>query len=428
MEDDIILMSEALATKGKVIEFKHNSVYSALELSSMAEVSSLIATAVKNDVNIIRNEMMPIAKSIVTKVEKLLSDNKLESELSKYKITENSLPEILTYLKDENYLRPVTDIMLPIASVVIPEPKGLVKDAVKFDNAALNAFLKPMLTTREDSDILNIWNMYLSNISDRNDNISRLGVTAYNNLEDIIILFAMVDALKAERPEGVTASEGVYQEVIEALYTKISNVLVSNIEKHDLAIQTQSLIVRVRENELVINAEIYDKFLENNTSEVLLGLLLSGEAKEFMSPDAIVGDADRYKTIWDNAVKRDQFKRASQEVSRYKIAYDIALTEVIREIPETLVNELTVTLATSRPMLEALLQKTTGDDILALEKTATSIVGNIIFIRSNFNVFTGYMTRYFNINASLKPEEAATMAIVDMVLDYLTEQFVIVGN
>jgi len=430
MDNVIKLIAEALANRNKLIEFKHNSVYSALEInpssSNLSDVSVMIAGMVKNEIGKIRNLMIPVAKTFISKTEKVLSDSPLPNSLLEYKITERKIPEILQYLKDNGLLPNVArQIELPSAVLVIPEPKGVIKDAIQFNNEVLNIMLKTILVQYTDEMLLNIWAKYLGNISSTNDNINRITLGDYNTLDDLIVLFAMVQKIKIDRPDGVSAPEGTYITVMDLLYSKISNALLSVIENFKSSTDLNKLVIKARPKELIVNGDLLDTFLVNNTMDVLLGLLLSGDAKDYMDMSDISGGAEKYTGIWDHANKLEQLKRASQEVSRYKAAYDMVLTDIINNIPEELHDDLTCLPRNSIEMLRLVIDRRAGDEVLNISKMSMEIVGKIVFGNSNFGRFTTYMMRYSELNTKLTPEEAATMATIDMVLDYLTDQFTV---
>lgn len=427
MYNKLKTMAEQLATNGKIIQFSHNSVFTAMkELNNGNEMAGRIAGQLGNEIGQIRNIFLPVVKEFSAAVNKKLNDTKQPSALTKYQVVERRLPSILTELQNKKFIvAKRKPIQIPTSSLIIPCPTEDVAKQATFKNTVLDTMLEEILATFDNKALSKLWERFLGNVSGTNDNISMLPYRTLENLNETIILMAIVYNLKGEKPAGVRISDSNYKSTMNDFYNEIANNIASAIDKFDVTTKINKLVLGTKDEfTIVVNAEVYDKFIETNTVETLLGLLLSGKANEVTNLDAISAEAGKYTNLWETAVKREQIRESQQQVRRFKTAYVLVIPSIVAELSEAAKKFSECDEKTIAKETEDLLNSFDfNSSISNIDFVSRHIIGKLVFTNTNLFRFLNYMDEYGKVNPKITSDEAATMASLDIIIDYLSLQF-----
>lgn len=425
MIEIIKLIAEGLAAQGKIVRFKPNSVFAGLELSPGLEnrnqIAEKVATMVSNEISLIRNKFIPFSKEYIELIEKSLAETQSVSDLKQYKIIEKKIPELLSKLMDNGKVTKLSDsIELPVGNLSIPFPEAV--SEIKLENSVEDKLLKSILNKYTEDELKEIWDRYLGNISGSNDNISRLSFRAVEDMDLVLVIYAMINSVKDTRPKGVRINESKYVEIMSYFNAYVVNALNNSAEKFMLFEKYDKLVIGYEGKELIVCEKVYDKYLENNPMEALLGMLYSGKAERGLTLEHVISEKDTYLESWNNAVKLDEVKTATREINRYKAVYSIALTELMKEVPSDVAKYVEINESNAHELVNIFLNGSSEKVILDINNTAISIISEIVFTNTNMKRFISYMKNYSNANSKLKPEDAATMSGIDFIIDYYLEQ------
>jgi hypothetical protein len=433
MNEIIAMIAAALAKNGQVIGVSGNSIFSAIELGDGSEqdlnvMANKIATKINNELIFIKGKMLPLMGDYVEVINKKLSEFKMPSELSKFKIVEVTIPDLFYELKDTNVItskRPVG--ALPIASVIVPTPKiDEVRSFFKHPVARLDALVEEVLVKYTNEDLIKVWDKYLLNVSQSNTNIENISYGIMGKLDELVMLYAVVSNIKNSRPAGVRVSEDTYKNVMEQFNLELLNYISIAIEEKAKIKNIKKLVIAKRSDyELLVEKELYDNFIKDgNSPEVLLGMLLSGEITfEKMLVNSIIENAVRYKSAWEKKVKLNAVEAKSREIDKFKATYSITLKALYEEvIPSDLKDYVKVDLATAEKALLELYKELKESEIVDVDVMAKDILGLIVFSNTNFYAFTNYMLEHTKLHSGISSKEAASLAMVDLILDYLLQQ------
>jgi len=425
--------AEALAKKGKRITFNHNSIFSAMEMSNNAEDKSLlinqIAMGTNNRLNIIKNVIMPYVKRYKELVNAKVATIDVVSNLAKYQIVEQSVPDIIDELKSKNIVDSrVTNIDIGVTSLIVPAPVEDIKSFATFNNPVLNQMLSPYLTDMSDDYITTLWNKVLGSISNSNQAIISLSNDSVSKLGDILVLFAIVTNIKKAKQVGVRVSEGTYLTTMDLLHKHLSDILNRVNDRIKLDEKYDKLVIGVKDTVITVNSNVYDKFLEKNTPEVILGLLYSGDADTVKTLEAVTVDAEKYSNVWDGAIKRENFRQMSEGPVRYRTIYSLCLDELYSEFDAdaSIGPYVKYALPSAKRALEEDMNhrsnKYQPERLLDVDYMVRELCGDVIFKDTMLDSFLDSMYTYHNLNNKLTVEELNTMSTIDMIVDYLFSQ------
>lgn len=432
MNESLKIIADELASKNKVVSFKQNSLFDAIELGShdeklLSELSKKIALGVGNDLSLIRDKMIPLMQEYVAYLDEKLLRTKELSETALFNVIEVSIPDIVKEMQDKNIINPKrATVELPVTQINIPVPSAdTIRDVFKHKINSINVYANNILSNYDNEALAVIWEKYFTNVSRSNSNIDNLyyGSTGFNEL---VIVFLALSNLREERVAKVSVSESVYKDIINRLYSEVLNIIAIKIEKHNNEIKTNKL-VKTFENDytIVVNAEVYDVFIDGGGSpEVLFGLILN-------KPQNVTGlirsnielNQDDYLKSWNNKVKVSRMNNKFGELKKYKTLYSISLKHLFEVLlPSDLEELVKINLPEAEIALDEILKREPIDEIMDTRYMAKEVLEHILFPDTNFERFTNYMLEYKKLDPQLTPKEAASFASVDMIMDYLLQQ------
>jgi len=430
MHNIIKLMAEELASNNKVIEFKDNSVFGIYDMPNYTHedintVSMKIGNGLVNDLVKIREQYRPIMKDYINIVKTKVSEMGEPDPASRYSIVELKLPMFIQEMKKQGQLPAKrASVEMPMSNLIIDLPIDDIMDLLKLPNTILNSYLQDIVVKYTKDEIKSIVDKYLLNVSNTNETIDMMNVRVNSNSDEVIMMFVIADNLLNNQPSSVRLSTGKYKSIMSVLVSELINTMSILDNNITTGAALKRLVLSIKdEYTIVVNGLLYEEFLKEHSSEVILGMLVNGASGlNDTRMDNIVINKDKYQSAWDRKIKLDIVNASRNKNKSYRIAYELGLKELLKHIPDNLNDVLYTNINTYSDDVIKLLEDTDRSDITNVEKIAREVVGNILFPTTNFYKFTGYMMEYKQDNPSITPEEAATLAGIDMVVDYVLQQ------
>lgn len=436
MLDFSLIAAEALAAKGKRITFKHNSVFSGMELGGNQEDTSLIinqiAMGTTNRINILKNTIMPYVKVYKGLVNAKLATVEVTSKLSKYGIIEQDTPEIIAELIAKNVMTPtVTNVDIGVTSVIVPAPLEDIKSYVSFKNPTLDTMLVSYISKFTDDDLTMLWNKALGSISTSNDYLNSLNHNSISKIDSVLALFAIVTNIKNTKQVGVRVSEGSYLTTMDLLHKYLSDILNRVNDKINLNEKFDKLVLGTTDTTITVHSKLYDTFLESSTSDVILGLLYSGDADKVTTTTDVISNKDKYASVWDNAIKRENFRQMAEAPAKYRMVYSLCLDDLYKQLDsdDSISDYVTYALVSAKRKLEVTLNEKsseyTAERLLDVDYMSREICGEVIFANTMLDQYLDSMYAYHETNNKLTVAELTTMSSIDMIIEYLFSQITI---
>lgn len=382
------------------------------------------------EVNVFKNTYNSTMFNFIEKVKGYVEAGKEIDLASKYSIFEVNNPELLKILKENNYFKDVNDFEeLDVASLIIPAPTDI-KQYLYSQNTIIASELE-LLKTRVDEEFLkNTWNSIFTNLSSSNNDLDYFYYGGINKLDSIIAAMGMVDYII---------------EHCEVGDTRITNSQISNVKKfkynlfvslsrmsneYDRNSDTGLLITDVKTLpngvvSLFVDETNYNKFLtEGGTVETLLGFFLT----KFISPTnhtniytSILEDKERYISQFTEAVKSDKIRIAVQANDKVRTYYSIALSEMFREMSNEITELYVPDVNVAEAVLDDIIINKTRTEQLDIDTVAYELFSNIAVL-PNYKKYMSTMADISKSNPELDPKECASLAFVDMVINFVLDQ------
>jgi len=430
MNEIVKLIASELAAKGKVVEPTANSVMRLLNTHTAEEVNILankIADKVGVEIGLYRNVFMPVYVSYIEAVNKVLESKKPKNPIHDYKVTVVDIPDYVKHLMSKGTIHAnATYVELPVSNVIIPAPKENIRSYFKVASTSEQTYVDELLSIYSDDDLRNIWEKYLLNVSGSNDNIANLPYTDLSNMNDVALLFTLVSNIKTNIPDGVSVNEGTYSKVMRNFYNALVADLAILTRTFNDYVKSKRLVIKLTDTEVKVVKPIYNVFLKEQRVEVLLGLLITGpkNINSLLLNDILV-NANNYLNAWEQKVRLTNISMKLEHKNSYKLAYKFAIPLLMEEIADSAKKYVSGTVTELELDVEEYLNTLDSDGVMEIEEVAAFVVPNIVMEESNFYEFLTSMIEYKELDDKLSNKEAASLATLDLIVDYITQQLLV---
>lgn len=434
MENTIKLIAEQLLSKNKIIKSKTNSIFEGIDLyhgdeDAVQEISREIAVKLGNEVDLFKNKLLPLMKEINDLVTKKLAAGEVPTDTSKYKVIEYDLPVVVSKLKltglVEKFREPKR---LQDEVLYIPAPAKLdIFKYLELDNPDSTNALQVIAGKYSDEQLLEFWEKYLSNISNKNNFINIALTNPVANIETILILFAITYNLAKAKPSEVDAKDDKYFGIINYFNGELANYIAMADVAFDNGRKNGKLVIGFDDDGYTIKVDekIYQSFIDEGYSpEVLFGLACSNMKSDvaFLFYDKIKEASSVLLENWNKKVRIEQYTESINNIQRHRTVYSVLLPDIYNLVPEDLKEILNVTEEEAMNKLIYKLNTEKESEIVDTLYMSREIVGYCLFEQTGFHRFTRYMMEIEKMNPEFNASEIANFATVQLLLEYLTDQ------
>lgn len=428
LNEVINIIAKEISARHQIISSTENSVFSVLE-SNPQELKNIIgplATKINNELILVKNKLRPLMIDIANDIETKLSEVQSQSDILKYKIVTVNYPSVLDELSELRLIHPRRDPLdIGVSNVSIPVPPvETIKNYFKHENSSINTFLNSIIVDLKEDGLVQLWDKYLTSVSNTNVNISSLGLNVQDKINELLLLHTALTNLIKEY-DG--SNDNHTTEILRLFQSEVGNYLTIAKEVILQNRQTNKLIVSVKDGTVAVDEFLYNKYIEEgHTPEALLGIAVKGKLDIADSLyNSIVEKEQEYVSIWSAKIKLESFAEANNAVSRTKVVYDIILRNLFVpeiSIPKDLLEYLEVSYQDAKANLDKILDTESTSNILDYNYMARRIVGDVLFPNTNFSIFSSHIIEYCKLNQDITPQDAATFASLDFILDFLLVQ------
>lgn len=429
MNNALELIAQELTNRNLFLNVYDKSIFKAMDQNSNDTniICKSLANKINNELILVKNKLRPFMNEIAKDIETKLNETDVESEINKYSIVTVSIPAIVEELELLGLLKKSREpLSIGTSTVSLPTPaKENIRGYFVHSNSSANISVEKILANYTDDQLLTLWDKYLSNISSTNENIKSLGFKVVDRIEEFLLLQTLLSNVIKENNEDTTKVE-----MLQLLQNEVSNFL--SIAKENILTNREAgkLIMKLEGTVAHVDNELYNKFItEGNTPEIILGYIVKGDSDLSASLyNNIIANKDEYLKLWNSKVQMASFSEANNNMKRYRTVYDIILTNLYKDgIPNDLLELAVDNYADAKARLDQVLATYTTEQILDYNLVARDIVGEVIFPETNFSHFARSITSFSKLNPNITPQDAATVASLDFIIDFLLQQ-VYVGD
>lgn len=427
-------LATVITEKGYRIGYSQNSVLNALgEYSSgdeFNEVAGLIAGKVTNEIAIYRNTMQPIYKGIINFVEDKLKERKIVTPYDRYQLEIVRLPELFKVFEERNALNVEESTQLSLTPINVPIPsKENIKSVFKTGLSSIDDAAVEVLGTVTDEELLVIFNKYFINISTTNTNISSISTTiAKYDYKTLAILLLGTFAFKNKVPEDVTITAEAFKRELDIYHKLICKTVASAIKAYSIINNNDTLILAIKEGKVFVNYLTFEKFTkEGNSIDIIYGMAATSETAQMVSKTDVIAKAPGYIAKWKTVLSLDKFAKTAEDRKANILLYELAIRDVYSKLTDDakeLLGEIQLTDTLND--FSVYVEKVESDKLCNVERVSAYIVGCLMYPNTNWYKFNKYINKYLNMSDDLDASEAAAMATVNLVYDWLIDQMTVV--
>jgi hypothetical protein len=431
------LIADAITAQSKIVTFKPNSIFAALELVNSEEelnaITAAIANKITNNIALLRNKIIPVMNEFIEVVKIKLAETKIADPYSNYNIIELSVPEVVDELRDAKILLTKRQAKeLPIAAISIPTPKiEDIKGYFKHSINSINIYIKSIIDKYTNDDLILIWEKYLSNVSKTNNNIASIVYSPELKLNELIALYTVVNNIKEEKPVTVPIEDNNYKNIMTMFMHEILNAIAIAVNNIEMYKNTSKLVLDINSNNsgitITVLKELYSTYISEGYSvDSLFGLIqVEKDFSDYSiyTINSIRVKADIYAQEWNKRIKLDKIARIPADIERQKVVYILTLNTLYDHIiPGDLTEYLAYDKINANRKLEEYFKTIPGSELYNIDEISRYILSNIVFAKTNFKEFTAAMYEYMKLHPGMDANEAASVAVLDLVMYYLLEQ------
>lgn len=440
LEESVKLIGQELANNSKAISFANNSILNVVdngiveEATSEKEVSlgqeyvNRLATVVTNSVSYYKNKLIPFLLEYREGVNKIALNKLGQVVINDIEVEQISISSLVTELLDKEIIGQSSSLVeLPINMLSISLPEDP-KQYIKSDSPVLDKYLQDLLEEKEydENKIAGLWEKYLLNVSNSNDTISNLRYNVPVNIDELTILFMLVRNIKDNAPVTVGTGITSYSKAMNEFYTKLRNDLTYAVENIKKETSKNRVVFKIVDKTVYVNKPIFNKYLKDNDIEGILGLAVSVDGNKLLNYylDNLIAMSNSYTSEWE---KYTRLKKLSiNETSIYRNAYAFALKELYTDTDDEVMSKLKYQelLKAETEVLEHVKRMALAD-LKDVNKTTIVLMLELLEDDNNFGMYINSIYNYNKTLDNLQPNQAASLATLDLILEYLLQQIVV---
>lgn len=377
-------------------------------------IADKIAGSVITETNFYKNKIHPIASNIIEKLNKYIEDSKIQTTgAENFSISMVNMPEELDDLLKHNDMKFDYKVSMELVDLNTDFLKPIYKDSIEIKDGALNRLAKKLFHsgdfTNESIDKL---------YSFINEPLNKT-FTNIEEMEYIIKAFLYSKMMEEEYPIYVTPSK------------KLSIAIKGLKEKYDYYINTNVIILTCKK----INEETIIYLLEENFNkipetgdlvEAIFGLSLHPNINsDFLLTlsENIIANKEEYIKRWNTFLEAKKYEDPYVKQSKLRNLFNLVFQEEINNMDEELLFYTKIS-STEKDRLKIIISEylksiEIKEDLDNVAKCVYAIMGDLIFVKTNYTIFINDCMEFLNKNQKLTMEDIVILVNAKFIVKYL---------
>ena len=389
-----------------------------------------------------RNVVVPLVKGLAENYLAYLESAKIKDPTSMFEVCKVKLPSILTdegFISDISYARE-RRLSVPAEYLRLDgkQPEEIIELCMT-GSARYDEQIKTMLLSKNPGWMEQVWfgifgkNEYITQDSYCLNGYESLSVhsrcTPQEMAELSLVVYLIARKLQMNIPEGVNMSLTKFDNLITSIKDYAAGCLNQHLYKVAQANSTKTLVMQYSDAEycIYVNGDLYGEWLDaGNSPEILLGMVCSGSYVKTI-PE-INEKSEQYKKAWDNFVTLHNAKEVNnRHIYARKALISLFNEQLQKEIPEEKdVRQKETNFNDSR--LKKAYEFIDSMSISQLDdafNVALHLVARIRFDYTSAFYILKDIDTVCKANPDIDVREAANLATINYVGDYLADQIAI---
>lgn len=396
------------------------------------QLAGVITTHISYAKNVVKPEVLELADAI----QSYMDNNKPISATDKFNIKAQFIPAVL---KDDSFLDTLSDYKNRPAL----EPEGRFSFAAKTSeeltqlamtgNARTDKLITEWLLTKEENFLKAVWEEYFTSV----EGSRVIYDTLKNSIDpfercDVALAYYLLSRKLIDDVQESSLSLSDYKNKASQYRDYSGSILVTCLSKIATMLKNNVLVCQIRsyDKTLCVNGELYGNWLaEGGSVEVLLGLLISGESVTMRT--LIDQKAEEYKRRWSQFESLHRLSEQNNSVNYYRHFVLNKFTDLYKEmdpVETEFVQKNSAYVDGVFKNVKEYLDGLTAKDFANINhhELALLLIAKYRFAFTSAYQLLSDINRAGQINPNADVREAALLATINYVTDYLFDQMSIV--
>lgn len=401
-----------------------------------------ISKAVTKHVAHAKNNVRPLVSAFAEALQAYLTSAKPKEASEAYNIRTLRLPALL---KDESFLDTLkgfkdTSILTPDVSLALEgKTKEELAEMVMMGHDRTNKLIAEWLSHKDDVFLLRIWANFFCKSGNSNsdvvlsalqyEDLSRMN--AFDKADHALAILLLANKITSDVQES-GLSLAAYKNICSQYVQYASAMLVDAMVKLDLAIRTKQLIIEKNtlKQEIAVNGEVYPQWLEAGGSpEVLMGAMVANGSG---SSQAMIDEKkEEYLRQWNSFATFFRTKEQNAAFSYVKGFIETHFAQSLAESEETEAEFIIRTPNFKETVVAAAqvaLDNMKVTDLQDPFAVALLFVAKIRYYYTSSYQILSDIEEVRKVNPNADVREAALLAVINYVSDYVADQITLSPN
>jgi len=391
-----------------------------------------IAKLVTSHVSFAKNKVKPLVMQLADSIINYLQENNVKEPSEKFLIEILDIPELI---KDESFLDSITyysgkTILRPdLAFKLDNKTNDELLSLIAIGHSRTDQLLAAWVSKLPEDFLSKVWGSFFSNSGSANfvtyDEIERINV--YEKTNYVLAIYLLARKLFDQVDDSAKEINlSVYKNTAAQIRDYAGSILADCVKKLALYNKTKLLVVSLDSQKYTakVNGDVYRPWLEAGGSpEVILGLIVSGN--QISSQTLIDEKANDFLSQWNSYVSFFKTSESNKAFSYYKDFVANVFNDSLKEQ-----EEIEAEYITKNPNLIANVKKLANQEIELLKPSdmqlgydvALKLVAKCRFYYTSSYLILNDINSAHNSNPNIDVREAALLAVINYIADYLSAQ------
>lgn len=318
------IIADSISKRGEFITvgWEKQELLNAYIVEDNIEVKSdfvkLLAGVAQNTLSAIKEVYIPEIKRLSMIFEEALRDQEVPSIVSKYSISQISIPKVVSDMIDSGMItdpRPAEN--LPNIRLELKRPESI-RDYIRAEGD-IDSQLLSLVSSKSDSELETLWNDYLNIVSNESTAILNLPTVNIINLDRLVILYYLINNLITNYQDVEVRESISFKQVMMKYSMEILNHISRILRLYKESIETETVILGVNNNTINVLEPMYVKAIENGvTPDAIIGVVLHSPIPPYAQTilPYLISEKDKLSRITSDQVKVEKMAMVQSVKSR----------------------------------------------------------------------------------------------------------------
>ena len=296
-------------------------------------------------------------------------------------------------------------------------------------NNSYDKDILPWATNLDPEELCSVWESVFTNTGNTEGGI----LTLDKDINKSLIIFLIANTLESKvENTSVSYSLDQYTKYIQQLKDMAATMLWASLKTLALYMKNDTVVLNVNQytKSVTLLKPTYDKWLmDGGSPEIILGLIIS-EGIPATKGSAILALADKYSAKWETYRAYFNVTSGQTRVNNFKNAMSMCFDSVLISATEA-VSEYTAIntnyIDQAKKLFSEYLDNISYKNMANINDIALDVVGKCVFFYTDSYSILKNIDEAHAINPNIDVREAATMATIAYVADYVLDQIKLVG-